>query len=409
MTSAATSIPPADPIPMRPGPVERVQRIGFCLLVGVLLGFVLLRAVGATIQLQWPPEWDVLRDYGTAQVLLEGRYPEDPILVGKTLWYNPLTGAILALAHLVSGIPVARLGILLGPYLNLITPLGLVVLLARLFGRPAALAGMCLVLFGKHPANPFWVQLCYAPWLMAPLYAPGLMFLTMVVFYSALRRNTTTGHVQAGALQGITIGSYRSCHYCRRHHVVILQRSGAWLCLWPCCISGSGDIRGPGRQEEAGRLLGRFAVLLLAAFMVSLPYTWSILWNYGFHVRNPYPSLFAVDYVLLDQLTTRLREALNWRNGFALFGFGVRCIAGIRLPGSCSAGRLRPTPHGPALCYQALVAWNNVLLPGFAPVIIGPFTGAQPAALFAVGVATAGEGVVFLLGRALPAVPEPSS
>lgn len=406
MTRFVTS-PPENPVPVRQSTVDKVLRIGFCLLVAGLLAFSLVRAIGATIQTQWPPEWDVLRDFGTAQVILEGRYPEDPILVGKTLWYNPLTGAILALAHLVSGLPVARLGILLGPYLNLVTPLGFVVLLALLFGRPAALAGMCLVLFGKNPANPFWVQLCYAPWLMAPLYASGLMFLTLAVFYRAFSRGSTTGHVFAGGLLGITFMA---------HTAPAIVAGGTMLlfcivqALFPGCTSSlpaKDAAFGDGKNRRAAfQLLGRFLLLLLAAFVISLPYTWSILWKYGFHVRNPYPSLFAVDYVLLDQLPARLHEALNWRNGFAVLGLGVLSYrrdmpSRLVLCWTVTAALLMVQHYG----VQALAEWNNVLLPGFAPGHHWAIHwSAARAALFAVGVAAAGAGAVFLLGHILPAV-----
>lgn len=415
MMTTPTSTPPAEPETPTRSLSTVLMRGAFCLIVAGMLGFSLVRAVGATIQVEWPPEWDILRDFGTAQSFLEGRYPEDPILAGKTLWYNPLTGAMLALFHLVSGISVPRLGILLGPYLNLLTPLGFVVLLACLFGRSAALAGLCVVLYAKTPASPFWVQLSYSPWLMAPLYAPGLMFLALAAFFFAVRRRSAAGHVLAGGLLGITFMAHTAPAVTAGGTMLLLCIFEA-VRLWRNSPAGKedGGSGGPGNAGEAVVVVRQFALLLLTAFIVSLPYTWSILWNYGFRVRNPYPSLFAVDYVLLERLPARLLEGMNWRNGFALLGFLVllrrRDLPSLVVLLWTVTVALFMAQH---YAVQSLVEWNNTLLPGFAPGHHWAIQwSAARAALFAVGITAAGSGAASLLcrlwNRSFKTVPERS-
>jgi hypothetical protein len=373
----------------------------FCLVVALLLSFSLVRAVDATSQCLWPSEWDLLRDIGMAQTILDGRYPEDPILSGETLWYNPFTGAILALSHQISGISLPRLGILLGPYLNLITPLGFVFLLACLFGRAAALAGLCMVLYGKDPANPFFVQVCYAPWLMAPLYASGLMFFTLAVYYRASKQGSLGYYIFAGCLLGITfmahtapaiiVGGTISLHVLaellRSFYLSKAERKAT--------TKKNTDVK-----INTLSLLTQFFALLLTAFVISLPFTWNIIWHYGFHVRNVQPALFSVDFVLLENLPERLRETINWRNGFALVGMiellrrrdrASRLVLCWLLT-SC----LMLSQH---YVWQAILLYHKVELVGFAPGHHWTIhLSAVRAALFAVGVTVTGAFMLNIIG-----------
>ena len=52
------------------------------LVAGVLLGWSLILAWNAVEPCQVSREWDILRDMGIAQSILDGRYPEDPVLAG---------------------------------------------------------------------------------------------------------------------------------------------------------------------------------------------------------------------------------------------------------------------------------------------------------------------------------------
>lgn len=304
-----------------PGPFHALSCVLYCLLVAALLGFALTRAILATHECLWPIGWDLLRDVGMGQTLVEGRYPEDPILLGETLWYNPLTGAILALGNILSGISMPRLGVLLGPWVNLLAPLGFVILVTLLFGRAAGLAGVCIVLFGKSATVPIWVHFWYSPWLFPSLYGAGIMLLVFAVYYKALERHSYAGHAGAGLLLGLAFMAHTA--------PAVVAGGALLLCsTWEVLhlLAARRRDRDRGEIEEAvvrGKVLqvaAAFGLLLAVAFLTSLPYTGSILWNYQFQVQSPSPSLFALDYVLLEQLPDRFVEAMNWRNAFAVLG-----------------------------------------------------------------------------------------
>lgn len=375
---------------------EFSKRMLFCGIVASLLAFSLVRAVAATHQCKWPSEWDLLRDISMAETILAGRYPEDPILQGETLWYNPLTGAILAVAQKVSGISLPRLGILLGPYLNLITPLGIVVLLSCLFGRAAALAGLCMVLYGKYPHNPFWVQVCYAPWLMAPLYASGLMFLTLAAVFRAYTRRSLAWHVVAGVLLGVAFMAHTAPAIIAGGTMVLLllvEIAG----LHRCCPTTVQDASKSGLidKRDPVRRTALVFVLLGTAFLISLPFTYSILWNYGFQVRNPHPSLFTANFVLLQELPARVGESIQWRNGAALVGLIVLLrrrdrASWLVLCWLAVAGAMMAQHY----LWQLLLLRFNIMLPGLAPGHHWAIhLSAVRAALFAVGVVSIGEGI----------------
>ena len=139
----------------------------------VMIGYCLVIALRTTAGVQWPYEWDAFRDIGAAQTMLDGRYPEDPILSGKTLWYNPLTAACDAVFSAATGVPLPRGYVLLGPWLQLLAPAGFFVLVWVLFGRWTAVLALAAFLFGKTDIIPAWNCASYSPWLLAPGFAQG--------------------------------------------------------------------------------------------------------------------------------------------------------------------------------------------------------------------------------------------
>ncbi len=375
----------------------------FCVIAGALCGWALVLAVNASYPCQWPSEWDTLRDVGMAQSILDGRYPEDPILLGETLWYNPLTGAIIALAHVLSGLPLYRLSIVIGPYVNLLAPVGIVVLLATLFGRVAALAGLCVLLFAKDPQLPFWVQASYSPWLLAPLYSLGLLFLTLTAYYQGLKTGSLRRHLLAGLLLGITFMAHTAPALVAggtMSLMLLIETSLSWR------RKHEPDANTTLTTQLSRPLLqlpAYFLSLLAVAFIISLPYTWSILLNYRFHVYNPFPSLYAADYVSLEQLPNRLREALNWRNALAIAGVGSLLA------------RRRDAAARFALCWAAVVVlfavqhylWQallarGVVWPSFVPGHHAAIhLSAMRAVLFAAGATALGAAAISGAGAAL--------
>ncbi len=293
---------------------ERIISWTPSLVAGMMLGWALAWSVYTSHEAQWPGEWDILRDISVAQAIYDGRYPEDPIQLGDVSWYNPLTGAILAVRGLWSSQSLPRLAIVMGPYVNLLAPLLFYAMLATFFGRGAGLVGLALYLFVRDPAYPFWISASYSPWFMAPIYSMGLLFAVLATYGYALRSRAWLGYAAAGLLLGVTFTS---------HTAPALVGGGAMLLM--TFVQAIDAWRGERNFKAVIPEFERFLLLLTLAFLISLPYSLPILWRYQFRVQNPWPSLYATPYVELQHLSLRLREALNWRT--ALAGVGVVALA----------------------------------------------------------------------------------
>ena len=291
--------------------VRMIDTAAPLLLALAMTGYCLVFALKTTAGVQWPYEWDAFRDIGAAQTMLDGRYPQDPILLGKTLWYNPLTAACDAAFSAATGVPLPRAYVLLGPWLQLLAPAGFFVLAWALFGRWAAVMALAAFLFGKTGNVPAWNCATYSPWLLAPVFAQGFFYLTLAGFVLARRRRPAS--LEAHALVGLLLALTFMTHTAPAINAGGVMMAVIAVAAWSAARRGG--LRAAWR--EAAR---PFLVLLAVAFVLSLPYTWPILHDYRFHVRNPWPGLYASSYVELAQLPVRLQEALNWKNLVAVLG-----------------------------------------------------------------------------------------
>jgi hypothetical protein len=125
------------------------------------------------------------------------------------------------------------------------------------------------------------------------------------------------------------------------------------------------------------------------AFVVSLPYSGPILWRYAFHVRNPYPSIFAAPQVELAQIPRLFLSMLSVSTGIALFGLGALLLD--RKRGAEHRIALAWPVVGAALLLQNYV-WQVLIKHGFIWASIAPGhhalvqLGAVKCALFGYGV-----------------------
>lgn len=294
--------------------VRSIDTAAPVLLALAMTAYCLVFALRTTAGVQWPYEWDAFRDIGAAQTMLDGRYPEDPILLGKTLWYNPLTAVCNAVFSAATGVPLPRANVLLGPWLQLLTPAGFFVLAWVLFGRWTAVLALAAFLFGKTGGVSAANCATYSPWLLALVFAQGFFYFTLAGFILVRRRRPAgiAWHALVGLLLGLTFMTHTAPAINAGGIMAVITAAGAW-----------GAARRGGLRAAWREAAGPFLALLTVAFAVSLPYTWSILRDYHFHVRNPWPGLYALSYVELAQLPDRLREALNWKNLLAVVGAGA--------------------------------------------------------------------------------------
>ena len=281
-------------------------RVGCAVIAGLLLGWSLVLGYAVIKDCEVTREWDVMRDISIAQALFDGRYPEDPILLGEISWYNPLTGVILAALSRATGQPLMRLGVTLGPFINLLSPVAFYVFASCIFGRAAALAGLCLMLFGKEGRLPFWTC-AYSPWLLAPMYSLGLFFLLMVVGRKAVEARSAWHFHVAGILLGVTFMGHTAPAVVAGGTILLMVGIEA-VRLW--LVEHD--------RTAARRVVLLFVLMLAVAFIISLPYSGPIMWRYQFRVLNPWPSLYASQNVELQNLPEQIRLAFCLRNGIAL-------------------------------------------------------------------------------------------
>ena len=184
--------------------------------------------------------------------------------------------------------------------------------------------------------------------------------------------------------------------------IMLLMTAAECVLFWWNLPREEGDDKKDWLQLQ--QILLHFCILLAVAFVVSLPFTWSILWNYQFRIQNPFPSLFAADYVSLAQLPERLYDGLNWRNLFAAAGL----LALLRRLRRDRAARLVLCWFVVALCFVVQhYTWQYLLSRGIVISALVPghhaaiHLSAVRVVLFAVGAVFFGESVVSLLQHTL--------
>ena len=278
---------------------------GDLLLHGAALGVclvALLYGVGAVAGLNWPPDVDLYRDIGFAQSMLDGRPLSDPLYLGEWLWYNPLVPALIALASLVSGAPAHVAATQLGPWLNLLAPLGFYLLTRRLLGGKVALAALVAFLFVPVGRFPAWASATYSPWLFPGAAVQGLFYLGLLATLFALRTGRRRHALLAGATLGLTFLG---------HTAPAVLLGGLSVVLW--------TAHGL-RTKQLCPALGRLGLSLAAAFVVSLPYSGPVLLVYHLDVVNPEPLRWVWQQLALQNLDAFLGANLYPATGLVVAG-----------------------------------------------------------------------------------------
>lgn len=240
------------------------------------------RAHTWTAPLQWPHDLDVFRDIASAETMRQGHWLADAFYAGETIWYNPLTPALVAVLSLSTDVPVHRLYAASGWVIGLAVPASLALLLASTLGMRAALAAVTLFLFLPPARLDGWAWASYSPWLFPTVFAQAPFFIGLWVFDRAQDRQSWPWWILTGVLLGLTF----------------LTHTAPALILGGVLVIGAIDqaLR-PGarpRAHAAVRLVGA----LIVALAVSWPLLFSIAAHYQFTVRNPLPGSWGNDAFL---------------------------------------------------------------------------------------------------------------
>ena len=279
-------------------------------LAAVLLcAFALFRAIETTGDLNWPYDLDQFREIGMAQSVLDHRYGTDHLYAGETIWYNPLTSTVVAALSHVTGVPVDLIVTRAGAYLNLLWSIAFYILVAYLFDRWTALAALVAFLFAPIGDAPSWAAASYSPWLFSQNFAQGIFYLGLVSYAKALRSTSWRWYGATGILLGLTFLGHTA-------PAVLLGIIIPVAALTNSIARGK-DSRGSwlGANEIRGLI-----IIFSTAFIVSLPFTFSILLHYHLRVVNSVPGNWVYPSLVLNQLGSFLRSFFSWFPLVALVG-----------------------------------------------------------------------------------------
>ena len=309
-----------------PRGVWRVAGQAIALALSIALTtWALYKAFICAAGMEWPFIIDSWRDMGIAQGMLDGTYPQDPNVYEATLWYNPLVGGCTAAVAWVTGDSVGATHCAVGPWLNLVIPLGLFFFLRLGLGAWQAAAGILLLMASSAAVvQPgYWPWLVtYTPWAWAPHVGVGLLFVTMGFYVLELRRPRLWTQSLVGIAWGLTFMAHTA-------PAVVFGCTFLVVSAWDLLAPGGGANPRTFRQWSRDVLIP-----MGVAFVVSLPYSYSILWNYQFRMASEASMDYVASGAELAKLGDMLRLLIHWRTVFAVAGVGALWQLRKRRPGA---------------------------------------------------------------------------
>ncbi len=275
-------------------------RFGHIAPLGLAILFIavaLFHGLRATHGLNWPPDNDAYRDIALGQLILDGQYPADYLFDGEWLWYNPLTGALVAAGAWLADISPPQADVRMGPWINLAVPIAFFVLAWYLTNIWVAVAALLAFVFFLPLERPTYVSASYSPWLIAPHLSQGLFYIALLTWIVHLRIQSVRSATAAGALLGLTFLGHTA-------PAVLLG-----------CIMVVTTALAIRRERTHAAVGARLLLLTLAiAFIISLPLSMSILFRYHLNVLNPNPALWVWDGVALKNLPSLLLGLLTLKS-----------------------------------------------------------------------------------------------
>jgi hypothetical protein len=271
----------------------------------VLIASAMTVGIRTTRGLAWPgQDWtgagiDLYRDIASAQTMRDTGYGPDPTYLDEKTWYNPMTPGITAVTSAVLGLPVNVVATQIGAYVNVLAPLGFLLLCAKLFDRWTACYATAAFLFLTSGPLPSWVSATYSPWFMPVNFVQAVFYPAVLVLWKAHRTGKLGWYVAAGLAWGLVFLGHTG-------PALIL---GGMNCMWVASLIWAAwrepdAARKARRREELKRGAVRFAVMAAVAIAVSAPFVMIIAGHYGLRIKNPIPSAYS--YALLSRGLPRL-------------------------------------------------------------------------------------------------------
>lgn len=288
-----------------PVSIDIADRLIAFTLCFVFLAFALWIGIVSSRPFQWPFNWDTLRDIGIAQTLLDKTYPEDPILKGEVNWYNPLTGAVIALFSKILNKSLPETCMHIGPFLQLLLPISVMLLAWNRWGPWAGFLSLTYFIFARNPFLAEWLYSAYSPWLIAPQWGKTFFFLTILMFILYVEKKKILFAVFCGLFLGLGFLT----------HTAILIEAAFFIVLYS--FIKTVQLYRFSQKQELNQYLKEIGIILGTALLLSSPYWLPILIKYQFVIRHPYPSLYLTPALELKNLPTTLLKSAN---GFTIIG-----------------------------------------------------------------------------------------
>jgi hypothetical protein len=274
-------------------PAVRTASAAVLLLTAIVLAAVAFGRNQAVVSgLDWPGLDTQYRELAAAQTMLDEGYGPDSAYREERVWYNPMAAwLITGLTRLTGAAPrtiVARSG----PWINLLAPAALFLVIALVFDLTSALAATAAFVFIVGAAFPFYYAATYSPWFGPENFGQALFYVGLLVALIAFERPFAIGRaLLLGAALGLTF----------------LTHTAPALVLGCCMVAlALGRGRRSGRWRDAATTL---VVALAVAFAVSLPFGIQILFHYRLEVVNAFPGLSPSDFLDLNELPHVIRAA----------------------------------------------------------------------------------------------------
>jgi hypothetical protein len=285
---------------------NRVRTAGFVVVSGALILVASVRGWHVVSGLEWPFDSDHFRNIANAVTFRDGGVFTDAHYAGVTAWYSPLTSALLAVGSIITFVPIHRLGAQAGVVLNLVTPISLVGVTARWFGRRVALATLVAYLFVIGNNYPPWAVASYSPWLFVNVYATGLFIIALAALPAAVNR----GSIKDALLLGIAAGVVVLAHPA---NAILLAIVTAVLFLGACWHADRSTLR---------RIARSAGISLLSTLIVSAPFWLPIMIRYQWQVVNSRAGTFSWPELDSSQFWSFVREFV-WRWPMLVMAVGL--------------------------------------------------------------------------------------
>jgi hypothetical protein len=265
---------------------SRFNSVTHYLFLLAMLGIAFVNGQLATATLTTAFDPDLYRDIGQAYSIYYGHWFADPQLMGEQQWYNPLTAALIAgISHLINLDPAITY-VRAGAYVGLLAPVAFYLFLRVAVNQAVALVGVAAFIFlaSADPQVPYPAS--YSPWLHSWNLAQVFFYLALSSLFLFTRRSGNLLLLSTGLLWGLT--------FLAHFYPALLLGAIAIT----CCVLGK--LR-----------LHHFLSMATLAFIVGLPFTWTILFHYHMAVINT----LVVEWVYEDikQLLPYLLLHLNWQ------------------------------------------------------------------------------------------------